>query len=168
MTEQLHFRSWLSFKNKQRNGDVCRVMAKHTGPRQRLGTGWNNMFPIVFSFSPSGPSSSFCPLPFFSLFWPSPHSVPVSITDCQSWRAWLAETISVLWNQGYEFPSPFHSFVSKKVEPKLVHSNPLALRLLMLAEQCTVPGISKEEEASSCLQEASAPAEESMPDNNQI
>ena len=42
------------------------VKAKHTGPRQALGTGSNNMFPILFFFSPSGPSS-FCPLPFFPL-----------------------------------------------------------------------------------------------------
>ena len=42
------------------------VKAKHTGPRQGLGTGSNNMFPILFLFSPPGPPSSFCPLPFFS------------------------------------------------------------------------------------------------------
>lgn len=67
-------------------------MAKHTGPRQRLGTGWNNMFPIVFSFSPSGPSSSFCPLPFFFPLLTLP-------TFCASVNYWLPKLKSLTcWN----------------------------------------------------------------------
>ena len=84
------------------------------------------MFHILASFSSSGLSASFCLLPSF----PSTFDPLHILYQCQLMTAKgtrLAKIISVLWNQEYEFPSPFHSFVSKKVKPKLVHSNPLSM-----------------------------------------
>lgn len=84
------------------------------------------MFHILASFSSSGLSASFCPLPSFpSTFDPLHILYQCQLMTAKSTR--LAKIISVLWNQDYEFPSPFHSFVSKKVKLKLVHSNPLSM-----------------------------------------